>query len=138
MNINIDRWSSAAFRILSEKKSISDICNILNTQPTRFYLKGDSYSKRNPKSKIFEENVWILESELGDQEPLEAHIEYFLLFLKKNEDSIKNLQTECEFAIMCAYSSESGQGGFTLNHEILREITMFPVDLSINLYPPEK
>ena len=136
MDISEDRWTSAVFLITSKKLSIEDISSKLNTQPTRYHVKGERYSKRNPKSRVREENLWILESALSDQDTIESHVEHFLSFLKENEDGIKALQAECEFYIHCAYSSENGQGGFTLDHETLKKITTYPVDLSINLYPP--
>ena len=136
MQSNEESWTSAVFRIISEKLSIEEINVIIKTQPTRYCVKGEQYSKRNPKSKIREENIWIFESELDEQELLQSHIEYFLSFLKENSDSIRELQPECEFDIMCSYSSLNGQGGFTLDHETLKELTAYPIDLSINLYPP--
>jgi hypothetical protein len=137
MQTNEDRWTFASFRIISESLSIEEICAKINTQPTRYFRKGEPSSKRNPKSRAREENLWLLKSRLSNQDTIESHIEYFLSFLKENEDGIKYLQTECEFDIMCAYAAKNGQGGFTLDHEALKELTAYPIDLSINLYPPE-
>lgn len=136
MQTNNNRWSIAAFRIMSGTLSIDDICAKVNVQPTRCFAKGELCSKRNPKSKIREENLWLLESGLSDQESLETHIKYFLTFLKEKAESIRELELECEFDIMCAYASENGQGGFTLDHEVLKELAAYPVDLSMDLYPP--
>ena len=135
MQIKEDRWTTAVFRIMSSTVSIDEICAKIKTQPTRYYQKGELYSKRNPNSKIREENLWILESKLSDQDSIESHIKHFLSFLDEKAESLRELQAECEFDIMCAYSSESGQGGFTLESETLKELTAYPVDLSINLYP---
>ena len=132
-----DRWTSAAFRIISEKLNIEDIYAKITFQPTKCFVKGELCSKRNQKSKIRESNLWILESKLNDQETIERHIEYFLSFLKENAEGIRALQAECEFDIFCGFSSENGQGGFTLDHEILEELAKYPVGLSVNLYPPE-
>jgi hypothetical protein len=136
MQTNEDHWTSAAFRIISESLSVEEICAKINTQPTKYFRKGELSSKGNPKSRVREENLWLLKSQLSNRDTIEAHVEHFLSFLKENEDGIKYLQTECEFDIACAYSSGNGQGGFTLDHEALKELTAYPVDLSINLYPP--
>ena len=138
MQIRDERWTSAVFRILSKTISLEDIFAKINIQPTGYYKKGEHYSNRNPQSGIREANLWILKSNLGDQDTIESHIEYLISFLEENSNSINELQSECDFEIMCAYSSGNGQGGFTLNHEVLRKITEFPVDLSINLYPPSE
>jgi hypothetical protein len=133
-----DRWSGAVFRISSGEKSIEDICKITNTQPTRSFIKGERYSKNNPHSQIREVNLWILESGLSDQESLESHIGALLSFLQERAEAIKELQLDCEFDILCSFSSENGQGGFSLDHKVLQELTEYPVDLVVNLYPPEK
>jgi len=125
-----------SLRIFSESISIEDICAKLDTQPTSYRLKGELQSKRNPKSKIREENLWLLKSELDEEILLEHHVERLLLFLKGKVDAIKELQQECSIDIMCGYSSKSGQGGFTLDHKLLEELAKFNVDLSVNLYPP--
>jgi hypothetical protein len=138
MPTNNDRWTNATFRIISENLSIEDISAKINTKPTKYFKKGEPYSKKNPKSRVREETIWLLESQLSNQETIESHINYFLSFLKENEYGIKWLQEKCRFDIMCAYSSESGQGGFTIDHEVLKECAIYPLDLSINLYPPER
>jgi len=138
MQLDKGHWSSAVLRIMSKSMSAEYISDKMDTKPTEYHIKGELYSKRNPKSKIREENLWILKSNLSEQESLESHIKYFLSFLKERADSIIELQQECEFEIMCAFSSENGQGGFTLDHEVIEELTAYPIDLSINLYPPIK
>jgi len=137
MQTNKEHWTKAAFRIYSETKNIEDICAKINTLPTVHHEKGEFLVKGNPKSKVRKENLWILDSVLSDQETLESHIGYFLSFLRENAKGIQELHAECEFDIFCSYSSENGQGGFTLKHETLKELAVYPVDLSIDLYPPE-
>ena len=138
MKNNEDHWTSAIFRIVSDKMGIEDISAMIKTQPTSSYIKGELSSKRNPVSQIRGENLWILESILSDQDTIDAHIAYFLSFIKEREESIIALQADCEFDIHCAYAAGNGQGGFTLDHRLLKELTAFPVDLNINLYPPER
>lgn len=138
MNINRDHSSTAVLRLASQKMSIDEISNILNTKPTRCLFKGQPYSKRNLKSKIREENLWILESGLDEYKPLELHIKHLLSFLKTKAQFIRELQLECEIDIVCSFSSEIGQGGFTLDHELLKELTENSLDLVVNLYPPER
>lgn len=130
-------WTSAAFRIFSETISAEEISKRVNCQPTRCYAKGERCSKRNPRSSIREENLWILESGLTEQDTVEAHIVHFLSFLKENAEAIAELQPDCEFEVMCAFfSSEDVQADFTIDHKIIKELAAFPVILIVNLYPP--
>ena len=131
-------WTSAVFRVISESLSIEDISARLYTQPTKYFVKGEPFSKRDPKSRVRKENLWLLESELSDQNAIETHVKYFLAFFIEKKDVIRGLKAECELELTCAYSSENGQGGFTLDHKVLEEFSVFPIDLSINLYPPER
>ena len=41
-----------------------------------------------------------------------------------------------EVALFCGFSSGNGQGGFTLNPELLARLAVFGVELSLDLYPP--
>jgi len=136
MKIDNNHSSGAVLRIISEIKSIDDISMIVETRPTKYFSKGQPYSKRNPNSKIREENIWILESGLSDRELLDSHIIQLLSFLKKRANVMKELQLECHIDIMCSFSSKNGQGGFTLEHELLRELSKYAIDLIVNLYPP--
>lgn len=138
MNSNSDHSSTAVLRIASRKKSIEEISNILNARPTDSFVKGQPYSRRNPNSKKREENLWLLESGLNTHEPLELHIKQLLSFIRKKAQLVKELQSECEIDIVCSFSSEIGQGGFTLDHELLKELTKNSLELVVNLYPPER
>jgi len=130
--------SGAVLRIVSENKSIDDISDSLNTRPTRCFIKGQLFSKRNPNSKKRENNIWLLESGLKESESLELHIQQLISFIKEKQGAFKKLKLDCEIEIMCSFSSGNGQGGFTLNHELLQELTESGIDLVVNLYPPER
>jgi hypothetical protein len=131
-----DGWSGAVLRIISQKKSIDAICAKIDTPPTRYYEKGELYSKRNPNSRIREENIWILNSLLDRKAFPDIHIKYLVSVLRKNSNGVKELQQECGIDIMCAYSYGNGYEGFTLNHALLKELSEYSVELIINLYPP--
>ncbi|MDR1961378.1 MAG: hypothetical protein LBQ16_03760, partial [Gracilibacteraceae bacterium] len=77
-------------------------------------------------------NLCIFASKLDGQEPLQSHIEYILSFIKENASNIKELQPECEFDIICAYSSLNGQGGFTENRVERRRQRREPLSLSFS------
>ena len=136
MQSDNDRWSRAALRISSDKLSIEDICLKINVQPTRWSEKGEPCSKKNPSSMTREVSSWLLESNVSNQESLQSHIKYILSFLNENAENIKELYEECWLDVICAYASENGQGGFTLDQETLMELAPFPLNLSIDLYPP--
>lgn len=136
MSIDTNHWSGAVLRIISTQKSIEDINTMINIKPARVCIKGEPYSKRNQDSRKREENIWILESNLSEYEPLDLHISHLLSFLKGKSDVLKELQLDCYIDIVCSFSSENGQGSFTLDHDLLKELTENAIDLIVDLYPP--
>lgn len=131
----IERWSSAAFCIKSASKSVGDISARLEFSAMGVLTQWEVYDEKGKKFKPWSENIWILESQLSHQEPIEAHIEYLLSFLERHSEGLERLQPDCQFNIVCRYSALNGQGGFTLDHVALKRLTTYPVNLCVNLYP---
>ena len=132
------KWSSASLRISSEIITIKEICEILNTNASNSFAKGTLLDTRNPNSLLRPENLWILNSNLNDSLPLEKHIEELTNFLEQKSENLKKLIGKCEFEVFCGFSSTSGQGGVLLSANLLKRITVFPIDIVLDLYPPEE
>jgi hypothetical protein len=50
---------------------------------------------------------------------------------------LRALAAQCHpILLQCGFSSESGQGGFTLDSDTLERISKLGVRLSVDLYPP--
>jgi Domain of unknown function (DUF4279) len=84
---------------------------------------------------VRQESLWLLESGLTTLEPLESHIEKLVCFLEEKTELFSNLLSSCSVIIICGFSSENGQGGFTLTSKLLSRIAVLSVDLSVYLYP---
>jgi len=52
-------------------------------------------------------------------------------------DLINSIAEESKIMLLCGFSSENGQGGFTLDAKMLQRIARLGVPLSIDLYPPQ-
>ncbi len=131
-----DKWSSASLRIASETMSTGEISRILGMVPSRSFDKGEPVSSVDPGAPRRKEFIWILESGLGDLEPLEAHIAVLVTLVENNITSMKRLFPDCYIDIRCAFSSGSGQGGFVLDAKLLGRLTVLPIDLVVDLFPP--
>ncbi|MCP4265354.1 MAG: DUF4279 domain-containing protein [Candidatus Brocadiaceae bacterium] len=134
---NEDKWSSASLRISSESITLNEICEELNTRATCSHEKGTPVNPRNSNSPLRQENLWILKSSLDDTLPLEKHIEELVNFLEEKIDVLKKMLPKCEIEMFCGFSSTCGQGGCVLASDLLKRISLFPIDIVLDLYPPE-
>ena len=133
---NNEKWSAGSLIIISGSLTPAEISNALVTQPTQAFERGSSLSPGNRQSGTRDAHVWILESGLDSSEPLEAHVTRLIEFLEAKQDKLKELVPSCQFQIFCGFSSEIGQGGFVLDAALLRRLTVLPLDLVLDLYPP--
>lgn len=136
--MNEDKWSSATLRINSKYRSVADITELLKTKPSRSVDKGSRLSWSNQDSAVSEEYCWLLDSGLADSEPLEAHVIKLVSFLEKNFSTLNILIVDCEIELWCAFASGTSQGGVVFNAELLKRLTVLPLNLIIDLYPPEE
>lgn len=131
-----ENWSTASLRIGSKTMSIGEITDIMGVKPTESYEKGTPLSRRNPKSAVRQESLWIKESGLDSSEPINTHISSLISLIENKVDLFKQLIPNCHIQIFCGFSSESGQGGFVLDAGLLKRLTLIPLDMTLDLYPP--
>jgi hypothetical protein len=136
--MNEDKWSSAILRINSKSRSIAEISRLLKTEPSRSIQNGSRLSWSNPDSAVSQENCWLLDSGLADSDPLEAHITKLITYIEQNASALKTLSTDCEIDLWCAFASGTTQGGVVLDAGLLKRFTAIPINLIIDLYPPEE
>lgn len=132
------KWSSASIVISSHSMTAHEIATLLKIEPTGFHEKGEPLNKRNPKSRKREEHLWRFESKLPPSESLEKHIENLIEILEIKAKGLNKVAERSSCEIFCGFSSGNGQGGFVLEHNLLERIGKLPVDLIVDLYPPEE
>jgi hypothetical protein len=65
------------------------------------------------------------------------HLKWLLNLLEPKAGIIKGIADRFCVDLFCGFSSESGQGGFTLDAQILQRIARIGIAFSLDLYPPE-
>lgn len=130
----VKKWATAALRIHSVVLDAQAITNALQTEPTRTAVKGALMSPRNPRSALFEANMWLLESQLASESNLEDHIINLVEFIEQRLPAMKKLMKDCQADLFCGYSSDNEQGGVYLNAETIKRLTVIPVDLVLDIY----
>jgi hypothetical protein len=132
-----EKWSAASFRIASQSLTTAEIGARLGLAATRTHERGERMSPRNPRSAIRKEAVWLLESGLNEDEPLDRHLGALLELLESRSDELAELARECSMDFFAGFSSGNGQGGFALDRDLLARLARIPGDgLVLDLYPP--
>jgi hypothetical protein len=131
------KWARGTIRISSEVLTPQEITGVLGLQPSKALEKGARAIVDNPRSAILTHAVWLLESGLPSASSLEAHIEALLDMVEGRADALEQLAKTCDIEFFLGFSSDNGQGGFTIEHDVLARIAELPIDLSLDLYPPE-
>ena len=73
-------------------------------------------------------------AEVGKEGEMESVL---LEMLEPKLDRLRELASRCSMDVFCGFSSESGQGGFTLDPDLLIRLGEIPGGgLNLDLYPP--
>lgn len=132
-----EKWNSASICIASDSMTPQEIGNFLGLKETRSYEKGEPISRRNPGGPKRTENIWSLKSGVDESISLEFHLEKLAKLIEMKKDKFSFLLSKCQIEIFCGFSSDSGQGGFVLKSDLLKKLTKIPIDIVLDLYPPE-
>jgi hypothetical protein len=135
MSDNKSRYSTSLC-IYSSTLSAKEITDMLATEPTRSHEKGTPMSSRNPNSRIRQGSSWILDSKLNKEETLSAHLEQLVCFIEERTNEFEKLLEVCEIDIYCGFFSNEKSGKFVLSPNLLKRLTVIPIELIVILYPP--
>lgn len=127
-------WNVASLRISSNILSAVEITNIIGLSPTSFRVKGELMSKRNPKSQKHGLNLWILDSGLPDCNDIEEHLKKLGSLIESKIFELQSLEDKCEMDIFCGITLKGGQNTLLLTSEIIKKISLIPLDLVFDIY----
>ena len=131
-----ERWSCATFSVFSDTLTHEEIGEGLGIKATRTHVKGQPRSVPRP-SIVWPHSAWHLGSPLGHDADMADHIKWLLDSIEPKLAVLRTISAQCHpILLQCGFSSESGQGGFTLDGDTLARISNLGVSLSVDLYPP--
>ncbi|QEI11846.1 DUF4279 domain-containing protein [Cellvibrio japonicus] len=119
----------ATLRVFSEYYDLSQLNGFLG-ESTKGFSKGDSYSRDKTREKSF----WSFESKISPSEKFEIHIIDIINFFKEKEAIFSILYNQCEIDIFCMLSSNNGQGGFILSHQLADELSKRQLNIVFDVY----
>jgi hypothetical protein len=131
------KQTGASLRISTTESSPDFISSVLQQAPTVQHLKGDHLDKRNPKSFLLEESLWIYNSPLPNSAELHEHIENLLDLLETRREALESIRGRVSLMdIFCMFGSEDGQGSMELDPPLLQRLAKQQISLILDLYPP--
>ena len=130
-----EKWSTASFRIAGDELRPDQITATLSLEPTQSGVKGERFSARH--SAVRRTSFWLLKCPLSNSLPLTEHLEWLLDLFEPKIGLINSIAEGSKIMLLCGFSSGNGQGGFTLDAQLLQRIASIGIAFSLDLYPPE-
>lgn len=128
--------NKASLRISSKITKVEEITVALGIKPDFFVEKDFKAVPVNPKSYVHKFNMWGLESDIDSLEPLDAHLTRLIEFIESRLTNIKKLIQTCEIDMFCGYFPNHYTGHLSLSPELLSRLTVIPIKIIIEMYPP--
>lgn len=117
-------------KIVSEKIISEEIDALVGLKSSRSWKIGDYRGKTKIKEN---NNGWVLNSGLGEEESLESHIESLLKLLEPKADLIRKISDENMVEFSCAiYSKETPALNF--DRSVIGQISALGASLDVDLY----
>lgn len=101
--------ASASLRICSY--TAEQIAEVMGEQGNRQRNKGDKLSKKSESTSRAKHSLWLRDSQLLADEPLEKHLEEIVAYAENHSAVLEKLRANCYIDIPCMCSAESGQAG---------------------------
>jgi len=128
-------WSRASFRITGDTLDPKEISSCLELEASLSGVKGELVRSGFPA--VRRTSVWVLRCPLDKSAPMEEHLKWLLNLLEPKAGIIKGIADHFCVDLFCGFSSENGQGGFSLDARLLQRIASLGIAVSLDLYPPE-
>ncbi len=129
------KWFRASLIISGEQPPPDQISALLGLRPTRTHTRGESRTGRS--GAVWDHSVWILRSPLSDDSEPSEHIAWILDVVEPRLGVLREISKAARVKLFCGFSSDNGQGGFTLDAAMLRRLAELGVPFVLDLYPPE-
>jgi Domain of unknown function (DUF4279) len=133
-----EKWFRASLRISGEGVQPDEIGRLLGLAPTRTHLRGEPRGLHSiSPNLVWNDSLWLFQCPLGDDRDPAEHLNWLLDSVESKLSVIKDLAGKCHVDVFCGFSSQSGQGGFTLDTITLQRMARLGVPFRLDLYPPE-
>src|SRR4051794_9361166 len=98
-------------------------------EPTHIHRTGEP----NMIGQPFPHDMWQLETELDEDESLDAHLKWLTAKLEPHYDYLCSLKSVAEVYVYCGVNCDSDQCGFSLSSEALTMFTAMGIRLELTI-----
>jgi hypothetical protein len=121
--------SRATFIIQGTGLDLDAISRIISIVPTHTHRIGELSRFK----KALPHDMWSLTSPLDRKEPLDAHLKWLDSQLEPHYDFIKSLKPTADVYIVCGYTTNKEQCGFSLSPEALAIFAKLGISMEVNI-----
>lgn len=127
---------SASLRILGPDIKPLEISALLGIEPDQSHEGGaPNLGRGGQEFGRFSEGLWALSSRVPDTAPVETHVRDLLSRLSNREARVLDLaRLGYRIDVLIGVFVDSGNAGFVLSSETLRELGKLTIDLDFDLY----
>ena len=123
----------ASIRIAGVGAWHGNITRITGIEASRTTRKGEARSRHNSRLGVWTEDLWILQSPLSEDAPLDAQIQWLWRTIEPHRNYFEALMAQATWADLClGCLSESIYPFFSVNADALEITRALPLDLSFN------
>ena len=130
------KWHSVGITIRAERLTAEEISSRLRAIPTSVARRGERISPNNPQSTLREVEIWSLRFRNPELRSFEHDFQRLLEFVSARESQFRDIASDCEVSVRCAFASENGQSGFVIDSKHLNTLARSGLDLWVDLFPP--
>lgn len=131
-------YAYATFRIVSDSLAPTEITKALKTQPSMAALKGEPGRLGKP----IEVNQWLIDSTLGVDVDIEAHLRELVEFVASRADELNRLihTSDARVEIFCTFGDPGLHSTVILDAELITKLALVPMELGLtwNMHEPEE
>jgi Domain of unknown function (DUF4279) len=124
--------SSASLRIFGSTLDPREITRLLGCSPSLGYRAGDPISPA--VSAVRKQGMWLLESPLGREQSLSAHVSWIMTELTADPAVWKQIATQFTADLYCAIEVRSPNSGTELTHEVIEQVNRRNLSIQLDLY----
>jgi len=113
-----------------------EITKQLGLEPTDIKVKGEYriVGKKKPHKMLNKENLWILDSELPRNIPIEKHLEHLVNKIKPYKQNFIKIANQYSLELTCAIYYYEANPGINLDKNILKELAELNIELGLDIY----
>ena len=127
MQEDATRWHPTGLRIFTNRDP-NEITRILALVPTRVE------KARGTGQWTW---VWLWQTGVSDTQPFSDHAVAFIAELEPRVDRLRDLSRDSKVELRTGYAAVLGQGGITLEPDLISLLAAVGAGVNLDLYPPE-